>query len=84
MKIHSDSPSSKGHTFDLQSQALLPTLLARQCDATPSTHHSMPGQSRPPLQRPYGQACRTREACDFRHFAIGNHLPARNASDYTS
>lgn len=84
MYVHANPAAAEGDTLDLQSQALFPTLLAKQSDPATSPHDTVPRQFVSPLQRPDGLTGRARESGCIGDLTVRDDLAAGNPGDHRS
>jgi hypothetical protein len=84
MEVHSDPTAAEGDAFHAQPQALLPTVVTRQCDLATGCHYAMPRESDLPVQRSYGQARSARESRGGGDLTVRDHFPSRDSRDHPS
>ena len=82
MEVHADPSSAERDPFHLQTEPLFTTLPARERDPAANGHDPMPREPVGPLQRPHGQAGRSRESGDLGHPAVRDHLPSGHPGDH--
>ena len=81
MEIHPHFPATERHSLDLQPQALIQTMFAGYCDASPGGHHAMPRQSPRVMKGPGCLPCSPGEPGGFGDLPVGDDFSPRHASD---
>jgi len=84
VEVHADPTPSEDDPLELESQALFPALSAGECDSPSGGNDPVPREIVSALQRPDGEAGRSRKPGSCRNPPVRNDPTARDASDNTS
>lgn len=84
MEVHPHTTSTEGHAFDLESEPLFASLVARQSDSSARGHDAVPGQIIVSLQRSHGQSGSPRESRRRRYLSVSDHPSSGHSRDQIS